>query len=121
MYKCSIHFCDDPTYGMFCTYHDGVICTKISKRTKQRCMNFREQMSSMCAYHTYRQNEKDEWLESQKEEIERYALEKDKLFLDSLNIYDKKTYHRWITKNHPDKGGDSEIFLKVMELSKMIL
>ena len=39
-------------------------------------------------------------------------LDKDTLFLQSMNIYSKSDWLKWAILNHPDREGDDEIFKK---------
>ena len=34
-------------------------------------------------------------------------------YLESLGIYDKKSYKYWVVQNHSDHGGCTQIFIKV--------
>jgi hypothetical protein len=36
-------------------------------------------------------------------------------FLGKLNIATKESWKTWIVKNHPDKGGDNELFIRVLK------
>ena len=36
-------------------------------------------------------------------------------YLKSLGIYDKKSYKYWVVQNHPDRGGCTQTFIKVLK------
>jgi hypothetical protein len=48
--------------------------------------------------------------------------ERDINMLHKLNIYDKKTFNKWCAcGGHPDKGGDTELFIKIKKLFELHL
>ena len=41
------------------------------------------------------------------------------LLLDELNITTKESWKIWIVKNHPDKGGDNDLFIRVIKAGRV--
>jgi hypothetical protein len=39
-------------------------------------------------------------------------------FFDKLDITTKESWKAWIVKNHPDKGGDNELFIRVLKAGR---
>lgn len=52
------------------------------------------------------------------QEVTLSIIPMEKNLLDELKITNKKDYHVWLIKNHPDRGGNEDTCKKVIELAK---
>ena len=94
-----------------------------------RCKNFPTADSQYCRAHKFLQQHEPEhtdrkkykqtdnnWYKSEKPKRKKRKVVKLDDLLASLKITNRSSFRTWALKNHPDKGGNEELFKKVSDL-----